>query len=383
MIEARDFVERARALGIATYAGVPCSFLTPFINYVIDDGSLGYLASANEGDAVATAAGVALAGGRAVAMMQNSGLGNAVSPLTSLTWTFRIPVLLICTHRGAPGVPDEPQHSLMGRITNRLLDTMEIPWRDFPADAGAIDGVLEEARAFMASERRPFALVMQKGTVAPHALRAGERPSDPRDQHGRNEGFARPPAERATRNEALRSIVDRTPEASSVVIATTGYTGRELCALADRPNHFYMVGSMGCASSLGLGVALQAPGREVVVVDGDGAALMRMGNFATVGAYGGQNFTHIVLDDEAYDSTGAQATVSPGVDFAAVAAACGYRSVVSGDDVALIDEVCGSRALRGPRLLHLKTRPGTVPNLPRPSLAPEEVAARLTRHIAP
>lgn len=197
----------------------------------------------------------------------------------------------------------------------------------------------------------------------------------------RHAGFARPRAERPARATALRRIVERTPEASSVVLATTGYTGRELCALADRPNHLYMVGSMGCASSLGLGVALQTPGRDVVVVDGDGAALMRMGNFATVGAYGGDNLTHVVLDDEVYDSTGAQATVSPGVEFALVAAACGYRSVVSGDDVALIDEVCGSRALPGPRLLHLKTRPGTLPDLPRPALAPEQVAARLTEHL--
>ena len=386
MIEARDFVESARALGLGTYAGVPCSFLTPFIDYVIGDGSLRYVASANEGDAVATAAGVALAGGRAVAMMQNSGLGNAVSPLTSLTWTFRLPVLLICTHRGAPGVQDEPQHALMGRITTRLLDSMEVPWRDFPAEAGAIDGVLQEAGAHMAGERRPFALVMQKGTVAPSGLlggaaasaHAGQTPTSGPDARG----FGRRPGERASRNEALRRIVDRSPEATSVVIATTGYTGRELCALADRPNQFYMVGSMGCVSSLGLGVALQAPGREVIVVDGDGAALMRMGNFATVGVYGGDNLTHIVIDDEADDSTGGQRTVSAGVDFGAVAAACGYRSVVSGDDVALVDEVCRSRGLPGPRFLHLKTRPGTVPNLPRPALGPEDVAARLMRHIA-
>ena len=382
MIDARDFVERARALGFGTYAGVPCSFLTPFIDYVIGDRSLKYVASANEGDAVATAAGVALAGGRAVAMMQNSGLGNAVSPLTSLTWTFRLPALLICTHRGAPGVEDEPQHRLMGRITTRLLDSMEVPWRDFPAEAGAIDGVLEEAGAYMATERRPFALVMRKGTVAASDPRGGVQGPPSPAPSARHDGFGRAPGARPTRNEALRRIVDRSPEASSVVIATTGYTGRELCALADRPNQLYMVGSMGCASSLGLGVALQAPGREVIVVDGDGAALMRMGNFATVGAYGGDNLTHIVLDDEAYDSTGAQRTVSAGVDFGAVAAACGYRSVVSGDDVRLIDELCGSRALPGPRLLHLKTRPGTVPNLPRPALGPHDVAARLTRHLA-
>ncbi|HUA89620.1 MAG TPA: thiamine pyrophosphate-binding protein, partial [Steroidobacteraceae bacterium] len=115
MIEAQQFVEAARARGFTWYAGVPCSYLTPFINYVLQDDALRYLSMTNEGDAVAAMAGVALGaparGARAVAMMQNSGLGNAVSPLTSLTWTFRLPQLLIVTWRGQPGTHDEPQHA--------------------------------------------------------------------------------------------------------------------------------------------------------------------------------------------------------------------------------------------------------------------------------
>src|ERR1700722_17909032 len=105
MIDARTFVEAARARGFGWYAGVPCSYLTPFINYVLQDSSLRYVSMANEGDAVALIAGVALGGttdgahGRGISMMQNSGLGNAVSPLTSLTWTFRLPQLLIVTWR--------------------------------------------------------------------------------------------------------------------------------------------------------------------------------------------------------------------------------------------------------------------------------------------
>src|SRR5580692_8964344 len=96
MLEAREFVEAARARGFQWYAGVPCSYLAPFINYVLQDPDLRYVSMANEGDAVALIAGVALSGHggkhrRGVAMMQNSGLGNAVSPLSSLTWTFRIP----------------------------------------------------------------------------------------------------------------------------------------------------------------------------------------------------------------------------------------------------------------------------------------------------
>src|SRR5579862_4618871 len=103
MIEARQFVEAARQRGFHWYAGVPCSYLTPFINYVQQDKTLRYVSMANEGDAVALNAGVALGGtARGVTMMQNSGLGNAVSPLTSLTWTFCLPQLLIVTWRGQP-----------------------------------------------------------------------------------------------------------------------------------------------------------------------------------------------------------------------------------------------------------------------------------------
>src|SRR5271168_1920288 len=176
MIEARDFVEAARERGFQWYAGVPCSFLTPFINYVLQDLSLEYVSMGNEGDAVALVAGVALGGngagapGRGITMMQNSGLGNAVSPLTSLTWTFQLPQLLIVTWRGQPGIADEPQHALMGPITPALLETMQIPWELFPTDSDAIGTVLDRAIAHMDATGRPYCLLMQRGSVAPYAL---------------------------------------------------------------------------------------------------------------------------------------------------------------------------------------------------------------------
>src|ERR1700722_8611571 len=178
MLEARDFVEAARARGFQWYAGVSCSYLTPFINYVVQDASLHYVSMSNEGDAVALAAGVTLAGdgqggaGRGVAMMQNSGLGNAVSPLTSLTWTFGLPQLLIVTWRGQPGVPDEPQHALMGPISPTMLDTMQVAWELFPTEPAQLGAVLDRALAHMNSTGRSYALLMQKGSVAAYALKA-------------------------------------------------------------------------------------------------------------------------------------------------------------------------------------------------------------------
>jgi sulfopyruvate decarboxylase TPP-binding subunit len=166
MIGAGDFMAAAAGRGYTLYTGVPCSYLTPFINAAIDSPALRYVPAANEGDAVAIAAGASLAGRRAVAMFQNSGLGNAVNPLTSLTWTFRIPVLLVVTWRAEPGgAADEPQHELMGPITPRLLELMEIPWQRFPAEPGAIAPALEAADASMARTGLPYAFVMQKGSV--------------------------------------------------------------------------------------------------------------------------------------------------------------------------------------------------------------------------
>src|ERR1700722_5966836 len=349
MIEAHQFVEAARARGFFWYAGVPCSYLTPFINYVLQDPALRYLSMANEGDAVALIAGVALAGGvraqrRGISMMQNSGLGNAVSPLTSLTWTFRLPQLLIVTWRGQPGVADEPQHALMGPITPAMLEAMEIPWELFPTESGAIAGALDRATAHMDRTGRPYALLMQKGSVADHALAPGmglrgTRAAAAASAHAvpvmqpLREPLRRAPEARPSRQEALRQVVAHTPADATAVLASTGFCGRELYALDDRPNQLYMVGSMGCVVPLALGLALARPDLRVLALDGDGAALMRLGAFATVGAYGPANLLHLLLDNGAHDSTGGQATVSPQLSFAHIAAACGYASSLETDEV--------------------------------------------------
>jgi phosphonopyruvate decarboxylase len=383
MIEARHFVEAARERGFEWWAGVPCSFLTPFINYVLQDPSLRYVSMANEGDAVALVAGATLGGRRGVSMMQNSGLGNAVSPLTSLTWTFKLPQLLIVTWRAQPGVHDEPQHALMGPITPGMLETMEIPWELFPSETSAIGPALERAVAHMDSTGRPYALVMQKGTVAPYALKAREgAPARPRGEV-MLEPLRLAPSSRASRQDALREVIARTPVGSTAVLATTGFCGRELYAIEDRPNQLYMVGSMGCVTPLALGLALARPDLRVVALDGDGAALMRLGAFATVGAYGPRNLLHLLLDNGVHDSTGGQATVSAGVSFAEIAAACGYASSLETDDVSRIGAWLGEPPADGPKFVRLFTRPGSPDGLPRPSVTPIDVRTRLMQHFAP
>ncbi|TAL96702.1 MAG: phosphonopyruvate decarboxylase [Paraburkholderia sp.] len=385
MIEAAQFVEAARERGFDWYAGVPCSYLTPFINYVVQDPSLHYVSAANEGDAVALIAGVTLGaknGRRGVTMMQNSGLGNAVSPLTSLTWTFRLPQLLIVTWRGQPGVPDEPQHALMGPVTPAMLETMDIPWETFPTESDAIGPALDRAIAHMDETGRPYALVMQKGSVAPYALKQNATPAARAPQAARSVPAGVPRDALPSRHDALQRVIAHTPVDSTVVLASTGFCGRELYAIDDRPNQLYMVGSMGCLTPFALGLALARPDLNVVALDGDGAALMRMGVFATLGAYGPSNLTHVLLDNGAHDSTGGQATVSPAVSFAGVAAACGYASAVEGDDLALIDEVLGSAPAKdGTRFVRVSIRRGTPDGLPRPTITPPDVKTRLMRHI--
>jgi phosphonopyruvate decarboxylase len=381
MIEARDFVAAARERGFDWWAGVPCSFLTPFINYVLQDPSLRYVSMANEGDAVALIAGAALGGRRGVSMMQNSGLGNAVSPLTSLTWTFRLPQLLIVTWRAQPGVHDEPQHALMGPITPKMLETMEIPWELFPAAGSDIGPALDRAVAHMDSNGQPYALVMQKGTVAPYALEAGPGPLGRSRRPASLLPLTLAPEERASRQDALREVIARTPVSSTAVLATTGFCGRELYAVEDRPNQLYMVGSMGCVTPMALGLALARPDLRVVALDGDGAALMRMGAFATLGAYGPSNLVHLLLDNGVHDSTGGQATVSPGISFAQIAAACGYASSLETDEVSRIGAWLSEPPADGPKFARLFTRPGSPEGLPRPSVTPVDVRARLMQHF--
>ena len=377
MIEASQFVGPAKRMGFDFWAGVPCSFLTPFINYTIGDSELTYISSANEGDAVAAATGAALGGHRSVAMMQNSGLGNAVSPLTSLNQVFRIPVLLIITLRGEPGKPDEPQHELMGQITAELLDTMRIPWGWFPDNEEDVENALQTAVSHMDSSGRPYALIMKKGMVAPYPLGQTSGFEKSAINHDSNASIteSQPPS----RFDVLKELVACTDVTETVLIASTGFSGRELYAIDDRPNQLYMVGSMGCAASLGLGLSLVMPDKKVIVIDGDGAALMRLGNMATVGAYAGSNYYHLLLDNHVHESTGGQGTVSSTVDFPAVAVACGYQSIFHAK--AGSQEIEDFLQAKAPAFKYIETRQGVPEGLPRPSVKPASVARRLMRHL--
>lgn len=371
MINADDFLTPARDAGYDFFTGVPCSFLTEIINRVISNRSLEYVGAASEGEAVAIASGAWLAGRKTVVMCQNSGLGNTVNPLTSLNHPFRIPTLMIVTWRGQPGITDEPQHELMGPITPDLLDTMLIPHALFPQTERDVAPALTIADAEMAQTDLPFAFIMPKGSVAPETLDEPSRDLPPRGTLVDH----RIGGNRPTRYETLARHLELVP-ADAGVIVSTGKAGRELFTLDDRDQHLYQVGSMGGASGMGLGLALNT-GRKVIVLDGDGAVLMKMGALATIGAYRPKNLIHVVLDNGAHDSTGGQSTVSASVDFAEIAIACGFATTAACDTLdgfAAAYEV--ALAAPGPHLVHARIRPGSIDNLGRPTVKPADVARR-------
>ena len=377
MIDAEDFLGAARQEGFDFYTGVPCSYLTPLINRVIGDPANRYVGAASEGEAVGIAAGAWLAGRQTVVMCQNSGLGNAVNPLTSLNALFQIPTLLVVTWRGQPGLADEPQHELMGQITPALLDTLRIPHMAFPARREEIGPAIAAMSASLSETRLPFAFIMEKGSVHDDGLSETTPPMRPNGARADHRVSAALP----TRYGILQRLLAAVPE-SAAIVASTGKCGREMFTLADRPQHLYQVGSMGCAGPMGLGVALNTT-RPVIVLDGDGAALMKLGAFATIGAMGPDNLVHVILDNGVHDSTGGQPTVSPSVDFAGVALSCGYAGAALADDPdGFAQAFAVALANPGPHLIHVRIRPGSLKSLGRPTLSPRDVADRFKAFLA-
>jgi phosphonopyruvate decarboxylase len=276
LIDAQHFLTTAKNAGFDFYTGVPCSLLTPLIDQLVRVDATEYVGATSEGEAMAIASGAWLAGRRPIVFMQNSGLGNAVNPITSLNHPFRIPALILVTWRGRPGVHDEPQHKLMGEITPRLLDLIGVRHAELPTQPEALAYALEEAQSCMEDTGLPFVLIVREDCFAPERSTSG---------YGRETSVSYVPTEVVrhyqtdrllSRIDALRVLVRAAPD-SAALIVTTGKTGRELFTIGDRPQQFYLVGSMGCASAVAFGAAF-CTRRTVVAIDGDGAALMKLGN---------------------------------------------------------------------------------------------------------
>ncbi|MGE6226652.1 phosphonopyruvate decarboxylase [Paenibacillus chitinolyticus] len=373
-MDTKLFGEELKKLGYSFFSGVPCSFLKNLINYAINE--CDYVAAANEGDAVAIASGAYVGGKKSVVLMQNSGLTNAVSPLTSLNYPFRIPLLGFVSLRGEPGIPDEPQHELMGQITTQMLDLMDVEWQYLSKDFEEAKKQLIQADEHIA-RNRPFFFVVKKGTFDKVQLR-DQPTSIPLNQIRQH---AHTDHQMPTRYEAL-SAINSMKDGNTVQLATTGKTGRELYEIEDADNNLYMVGSMGCISSLGLGLALSQPSKDIVVIDGDGSLLMRMGSLATNAYYHPANMIHILLDNNAHESTGGQSTVSHSINFIDIAASCGYTNSVHVHSLEELQAFLQEwKVNKGLTFVLLRISKHSKDQLARPHMKPHEVKERLQRFI--
>jgi phosphonopyruvate decarboxylase len=370
MIHTKKFGNELKHLGFDFFSGVPCSFLKYMINYAIND--CDYVAAANEGDAVAIASGAYLGGRKTVVLMQNSGLTNAVSPLVSFNAPFKIPVLGFVSLRGEAGIQDEPQHELMGEITTSMLEDMNVKWAFLSKDWSEAKAQLQAANLVI-NQNSSFFFVVRKGTFEEETLLEKQvRISENLIKITKEKENQIP-----TRFEVLQTI-NGLKDKETVQLATTGKTGRELYEAGDAPNNLYMVGSMGCISSLGLGLALVKPEKKIIVIDGDGSLLMRMGSLATNGYYRPKNMLHILLDNGAHDSTGGQTTVSDNVNFIEIASACGYPKVVYVHNVTELEKRINDWKKESIlTFLYLKTAKGSKKPLARPDIKPHEVKERL------
>jgi phosphonopyruvate decarboxylase len=375
MINTQRFGEKLQKMGFQFYTGVPCSYLKDLINYAINECE--YIGAANEGDAIAIASGVFLGGKRPVVFMQNSGLTNAVSPLVSLNYTFRIPLLGFVSLRGEPGVPDEPQHELMGCITTQMLELMRVQWQYLSSDEEEVNDQLLHATHCL-DQNQPFFFVVRKGTFEKEKLHKQELLL----RSNQIKRFKIKADQLPSRHEAL-SVINAAKDSKTVQLATTGKTGRELYEIEDHESNFYMVGSMGCVSSLGLGLALARKSNDIVVIDGDGSLLMRMGSLATNGYYSPPNLLHILLDNNAHDSTGGQKTVSHQIGFVELAASCGYMQSIY---IHSLDELEAAikewKTEKGLAFLHLRISTSSNELLGRPHVKPFEVKERLKKFLS-
>lgn len=184
-----------------------------------------------------------------------------------------------------------------------------------------------------------------------------------------------------TRAEAIAAA--RACLTDEVVVHANGHICRESFAVGDRPGNFYMIGSMGLAAAIGLGIALASPAKRVVVFDGDGNVLMALGTLAMVAAERPANFLHLVFDNGTYGSTGAQPTVSRQVPLEEVARGCGYlRAARVKDREALVAALRDLQRQPGPAFLLVEVSPEEPVGLPRVSLPPDAITERVRDYLA-
>jgi len=365
MIRPEFFIEALREKGIDCFAGVPDSLLKNICAYITDHFDAQHnIIAANEGAAIGLAAGHYLATGQpACVYMQNSGEGNIINPLASLTdqEVYNIPVLLLIGWRGRPGVHDEPQHVKQGKVTTGLLNVMGVNYEVLSKEEDKAAKQIEKAAKALANNE-VFALVIEKDTFEDYKLQNVEV----------NDLTM-------SREEAIQTVAAALGE-KDCIVSTTGMISRELFEYRAAMNQgherdFLTVGSMGHASQIALGIALAQPERRVWCFDGDGAAIMHMGSMAIVANKAPKNYVHVVFNNGAHDSVGGQPTVGLKIDLPAVAKAVGYKAAITVSSKEELEKELSTlnsqlSTLGGPILLEVQVRKGNRKDLGRPTTTP-------------
>lgn len=362
MIRPQFFYDTLASYGIDFYAGVPDSLLKNLCAYITDHADAAHnIIAANEGGAMGLAAGHYLATSQIpVVYMQNSGEGNIINPLASLTDpdVYNIPVLLVIGWRGKPGVHDEPQHVKQGKVTTGLLNVMGIDFTVLSKEEDKAEAQIKKAIDFMQATRQCYALVIEKDTFDAYTLQNIEK-----------NDFS------MSREEAIHIVAAALGE-KDCIVSTTGMISRELFEYRTAMNEgherdFLTVGSMGHASQIALGIALAKQDRKVWCLDGDGASIMHMGSMAIVANKAAKNYFHVVFNNGAHDSVGGQPTVGLKINLPAVAQAVGYHVVYSVETKDYLQELLDKiKELEGPVFLEVKVKKGNRKDLGRPTTTP-------------
>jgi len=364
MIKCEDFYNLLIKNGINFFCGVPDSLLKYPIAYITDHAmKKKNIITANEGNAIALAAGYYLATGKiCMVYMQNSGMGNAINPITSLIdkKVYNIPLIILIGWRGEPGEKDEPQHVKQGEITKSLLDVLGIPYDIIPESIEETNHVIKKAVDYMKKQNSAYAIIVKKGIFEPYNLTNKSEISN-----------------NLSREEALKTVIDQL-SSKDIIVSTTGKLSRELFEyreeLKQKHNRdFLTVGSMGHCSQIALGIAISKTKRNIYCFDGDSAVIMHMGSLAIIGSQKPENFKHIIFNNGAHDSVGGQDSVGLQIDIPLIAKACGYNSVFKADKKAeIIEGINNLKMAKGPSLLEIKIKKGARKDLGRPTKTPLE-----------
>lgn len=372
-----QFIKSLEDLGADFFTGVPDSLLSSFCNSIYDryKTSEKHIVAANEGAAVALAAGHYLATNRtAVVYMQNSGIGNAVNPICSLLnqKVYSIPVVFVIGWRGEPGVHDEPQHLFQGEVTIPLLNCLEIPYFVLDKNTEADE---------LASTVQLFKSLIQTGRSVAFVLRKNALEKLPacKDRYQSTAQMSR---------EQAISVILAAGRDEDIFVCTTGKLSREVFEYRtshDQPHckDFLTVGSMGHSSMIALGMAIGNKKNRIFCLDGDGAMLMHMGSTVVAARYAPRGFVHVVINNGAHESVGGMPVAFGKSSLCEIARACGYKRTYP---VQNEEELC--KALsdvhgtdNGPAFIEVICNLDVRENLGRPDIPPQMNKNQLMEHL--